>query len=61
MIYEILLTYICSAFVGLDNKTYKMQGMYIKIGKMVFYQGHETSHSLIDKGKQDMCRGTKVH
>jgi len=48
--YEIL-TYIYSAFVGLDNKLYKMHGMYIEIGKMVFYRGHVTSHSLFDKGK----------
>ena len=25
--------YICCAFVGLDNKPYKMQGKYIKIKK----------------------------
>jgi hypothetical protein len=52
---DILLTYICSAFVGLDKKLYKMHGMYTKIWKMVFYRGHETSHSLFDNGKQDMC------
>jgi len=31
-IYEILLMYMC-AFVGLDNKLYKMHGTYINIIK----------------------------
>jgi len=29
--YEILCIHICSAFVGLDNKLYKMHGTYNKI------------------------------
>jgi len=31
MIYKILLTYICCTFAGLDNKLYKMYGIYIQI------------------------------
>ena len=30
-IYKILLISVCCAFVGLDNKLYKMRGTYIKI------------------------------
>jgi hypothetical protein len=30
-LYKILLIYVCCAFVGLDNKLYKMHGTYIKI------------------------------
>ena len=31
MSYKILMIYMCCAFVGLDNKLYKMHGTYIKI------------------------------
>ena len=30
-IYKILLTCVCCAIVGLDNKLYKLHGTYIKI------------------------------
>jgi hypothetical protein len=30
-IYRLLITYMCCAFVGSDNKLYKMHGTYIKI------------------------------
>jgi len=29
--YTVFLIYVCCAFVGLDNKLYKMHGTYIKI------------------------------
>ena len=32
-IYIYIYIYICCAFVGLDNKLYKMHGTYIKIKK----------------------------
>jgi 3-hydroxymyristoyl/3-hydroxydecanoyl-(acyl carrier protein) dehydratase len=31
-IYKILIIYVCCALVGVDNKLYKMDGTYIKIG-----------------------------
>jgi len=31
MMYRILIIYMCCAFVGLDNKPYKMHGTYVKI------------------------------
>jgi len=38
MIYKILLTYICCAFVGLGNKLYTMHGTNIKMIQCSVYQ-----------------------
>ena len=57
----LILFYICCEFVGLDNKLYEMHDTYIKIGNMVFYQDHKTSHSLLEAYPDDMRSWTQAH
>jgi len=46
MVYKILLINICCAFVGLNNKLYKMHGMHIKkFGTDALGHKHNTAYA----------------